>query len=32
MLHLRQITKRRFQMIEAAAPSFQTRYAGEWNS
>lgn len=30
VLHLRQIAKRRFQMIERDAGEYRTRYAGEW--
>ncbi len=30
MLHLRQIAKRRFELVGSRAPEFSTRYAGEW--
>jgi hypothetical protein len=31
LLHLRQITKRRFELIQAAGEPYTTLYAGEWS-
>ncbi len=30
LLHLRQLTRRRFQILTARTGSFSTRYAGPW--
>jgi len=32
MLHLRQIAKRRFELIGLAAPSYSSAYAGQWGA
>ena len=32
MLHLRQIAKRRFELIGLAAPGYHTAYAGQWGA
>ena len=31
-LHLRQVTKRRFEMMQLFAGEFETRYAGDWTA